>query len=354
MQEVNDDIPNLVVNQSLACQKKIPITIITGFLGAGKTTFLSHILKQNDGKKIVVVQNEFGERIGLEESMVIDKSHGKTGDVMVTEQGSNKVMEWIEFSNGCLCCTAKEEMLVAIEILVKKYPSIDAIFIETDGLVDPEPMVSALWVDAELESVVYLDAVICIVDSMYFLEEIGLVQSDKYKNEAHRQVAIADVILLNKVDLVENIAQLEMILSKINPVAKYYQTIKGQISVQSVLNINAFDKSSLDNPILSSQGNLHDTTIEALTIINDDFVTIEKINQWLASLLWENTSTTIYRIKGMINVFGTNEKYNLQGVMHSFDVQPSGILWELNETRTNKIVIIGKNLDDLQEDLVFN
>ena len=183
-------------------QNKIPITIISGFLGAGKSTFLSYILKENHGKKIIVVQNELGDRIGLEEAMIVNK-------------GIYGTVEWIEFPNGCLCCTVKDEMLLAVENLVKQNSNIDAIFIETDGLADPEPLVRSLWVDSELESSIYLDGVICIVDSVFFLQELGLLAPAKYKNEAYRQVVFADVILLNKTDRVSCTQDLENLLTKI-------------------------------------------------------------------------------------------------------------------------------------------
>jgi G3E family GTPase len=334
---------------------KIPITIITGFLGAGKTTFLNHVLKENHGKKIVVIQNEFGDRIGLEEAMVINK---------------NNVMEWIEFPNGCLCCTVKEEMLVAIENLVNKNPNIDSIFIETDGLADPEPLVRSLWVDTELDSTVYLDAIICIVDSVFFLQELGFdcrfpyenhSESNKYKNEAYRQVAFADVILLNKADRVSNTKNLEIILSKINPLAKHYHTVNGKISLQNVLNINAFDIRSADyfekyiNDCCNEPNEMHNLEIRAITIQVDGFTTVSKVNQWLAYLLWEQNTMSIYRVKGMINVEESDEKYNLQAVMQTFDLQPSGILWDPSKkTRTNKITIVGKNLKENLADNFFN
>ena len=326
-----DDIPELVDTK-----KKISIIIITGFLGSGKTTFLNHILRENHGKRIVVIQNEFGDRIGLEEAMLLNK---------------NDVMEWIEFPNGCLCCTVKTDMLMAIEKLVEKNSDIDSIFIETDGLADPEPIIRSLWVDSELESSIYLDATICIVDTMHFLEELDL--ANKHKNEAYRQVAYADIILMNKIDRSRDINELENVLTTINPIAKRYQTIKAQIPIRHILNTNIFNSINTilapTRPVcnchsLHNEG-IHDPTIKAITIINYDDYTIEKVNKWLAYLLWEQTTMMIYRIKGLISVSGADEKYNLQAVMHTFDLEKSDILWKADETRINKIVVIGKNLD---------
>jgi len=344
----NDDIPDLISINSI--QKKIPITLITGFLGAGKTTFLNNILKKNHGKKVAVIQNEFGERIGLEEAIIVTKN-------------SSEIVEWIEFPNGCLCCTVKEEMLLSIENLVEKNPTIDAIFIETDGLADPEPLVRSFWIDLELDSPVFLDAIICIVDCIYFFKELDFVQHGKYHNEAYRQVAFSDVILLNKVDCVSDalVSGLDDILLELNPLARHYKTIKGKIPLQNVLNINAFDithANYFDNMSITKKSInhncCHDPNVKTITITTNGFTTLKKINKWLATLLWETTDIIIYRMKGVINVRDTLEKYNLQAVFKIFDVQPSTILWNQNELRTNKIVIIGKNLQLVPTDSFYN
>lgn len=312
---------------------KIPITIITGFLGAGKTSFLEHILRENGGKKIAVIQNEFGEKIGLEEAMIVGRN-------------SDTVMEWIEFPNGCLCCTAKDDMLIAMENLVKKNPSLDAILIELDGLADPEPVIRSLWADSELESSIYLDAVICVIDSVYFLS--GYYISDKYHDEASRQIAYADIILLNKIDCIDkinyekDILQLKSVLTRINPLAKQYQIIKGKISLDLVYNTNSFSLKEITHE--NNCEHSHDSDVKAITIEIIGSVKVQKVNQWLASLLWEQDTMTIYRIKGVLNIEGMEEKYNLQAVMSTFEIEPTNILWK-DERRVNKIVIIGKNLD---------
>lgn len=326
-----DNIPELV-----NIPEKISVIIITGFLGSGKTTFLNHILRENHGKRIVVIQNEFGDRIGLEEAMVVNK---------------NDVMEWIEFPNGCLCCTVKTDMLIAIEKLVEKNPDIDSIIIETDGLADPEPIIRSLWVDSELESVIELQAVICIVDAGYFLKQLNLSNTDsgtKYKSEAYRQVALADIVLINKIDKMANIAELENIISTINPVAKQYPCLRAQIPIREILDTNVFNGFDIGDDCdchCHTDEKLHDPEVRAITITNNCEYTIEVINKAMAYLLWEQSKMAIYRIKGLVNIKDSRYKYNLQAVMQTFELEKSGIQWDASESRINKIVFIGKNLD---------
>lgn len=343
---MQDDIPELVHSIPTTNEKKIPITLITGFLGAGKTTFLDYILSNNGktsgtttgslDKKIAVIQNEFGSKIGLEEAMIVQK-------------GNNDRIEWIEFPNGCLCCTAKGDMLLAIENLVNRNPNLDAIFIETDGLADPEPLIRSFWVDSDLESTVYLDGVICIVDAVNFLIELGFGHRQDRKNEAYRQVALADVVLINKGN--NNCTDIEKILYEINPLAKCYLTSsshsnKFDIPLEYVIDINAYGSSDLSlkydklNYVVE-----HDLEVISLMIETVGSVTIEKVNQWLASFLWEQNTNTIYRVKGVLNVHNEKEKHNLQAVMQTFSIEPSGVKWDPQESRKNKIVIIGKGVD---------
>lgn len=311
--------------------KKIPVTIITGFLGAGKTTFLDYILTESHGKKIAVIQNEFGSRIGLEEAMIVQK------------EGDNQI-QWIEFPNGCLCCTAKGEMLLAMENLVRKNSALDAIFIETDGLADPEPLVRSFWVDSELESAIYLDGIICIVDSIYFLDELGLGSCGTRTNEAYRQVAFADIILINKIDSNSvNYDSIKNVLNNINPLAKCHPTSKCKIPLEFVLNINAYSASNHTSNHSHCSPH-HDLKVQSLLIEVPGSVTIDRVNHWLANLLWNPNLMTIYRIKGVLCVQGQNEKYNLQAVIQTFEIESSGVVWD-SDIKINKIVVIGKNLN---------
>lgn len=167
--------------------KKIPITILSGYLGSGKTTLLNHILKANHGYKIAVIENEFGDGLGIETMIA------KSGI-----SGSN-ISNFFELSNGCICCTVKDDLLITLEQLVLHKEKFDYIIIETTGLANPGPVISSLWTDQNLLCNLYLDSVVCMIDSFHFEKYL---QSNDISDEICAQVCFADRILLNKCDLV--------------------------------------------------------------------------------------------------------------------------------------------------------
>uniref|UniRef100_A0A8I3WAD4 CobW/HypB/UreG nucleotide-binding domain-containing protein n=1 Tax=Callithrix jacchus TaxID=9483 RepID=A0A8I3WAD4_CALJA len=189
-----EDCPELVPTETKQSEEeksglgaKIPVTIITGYLGAGKTTLLNYILTEQHSKRAVIL-NEFGEGSALEKSLAVS-------------QGGELYEEWLELRNGCLCCSVKDNGLKAIENLMQK-GKFDYILLETTGLADPGAVASMFWVDAELGSDIYLDGIITIVDSKYGLKHLTEEKPYGLINEATRQVALADIILINKTDLV--------------------------------------------------------------------------------------------------------------------------------------------------------
>ncbi|XP_063453937.1 zinc-regulated GTPase metalloprotein activator 1A-like isoform X8 [Pan paniscus] len=192
-----EDCPELVPIETTQSEEeeksglgaKIPVTIITGYLGAGKTTLLNYILTEQHSKRVAVILNEFGEGSALEKSLAVS-------------QGGELYEEWLELRNGCLCCSVKDNGLRAIENLMQKKGKFDYILLETTGLADPGAVASMFWVDAELGSDIYLDGIITIVDSKYGLKHLTEEKPDGLINEATRQVALADIILINKTDLV--------------------------------------------------------------------------------------------------------------------------------------------------------
>jgi G3E family GTPase len=170
-------------DQNSQLSRKVPITILTGFLGAGKTTLINYILTASHGIRFAVIQNEFGEAVNLEGAMTIGKN-------------AEKAQEWLELPNGCVCCTVKGELVMTLENLIKKKkPQIDYIVIETTGVADPGPLAASLWLDEALESCLLLDAIITVVDGKNFEKALNVFAPF----EAQRQVAFADTILLNKV-----------------------------------------------------------------------------------------------------------------------------------------------------------
>uniref|UniRef100_A0A7S0YEL4 CobW C-terminal domain-containing protein n=1 Tax=Polytomella parva TaxID=51329 RepID=A0A7S0YEL4_9CHLO len=205
----------------------IPVTIVTGFLGAGKTTLLNYILTESHGFKIAVILNEFGEETGIESSFV------QSSEGIRSASG-----EWIEIANGCLCCSVKNDFVSALESLLTRKDKFDYILIETTGLANPGPIASELWTDEELEAGVRLDAVVTVVDALNISRQLNEPRSDMAINEAQLQIAYADVVLLNKVDLVdtEAIGRAEADVRAINSTVHIVHTSRSKVSLDLILN----------------------------------------------------------------------------------------------------------------------
>ncbi|EGW03963.1 COBW domain-containing protein 1 [Cricetulus griseus] len=236
-EEYAEDCPELVPietnkqeEENLDFIVKIPVTIITGYLGAGKTTLLNYILTEQHNRKIAVILNEFGEGSAVEKSLSIS-------------QGGELYEEWLELRNGCLCCSVKDNGLRAIENLMQKKGKFDYILLETTGLADPGAVASMFWVDAELGSDIYLDGIITVVDSKYGLKHLTEEKPNGLVNEATRQVALADMILINKTDLVseEELNKLAATIRSINGLGKILETQRSRVHLSNILDLHAYD-----------------------------------------------------------------------------------------------------------------
>lgn len=198
---------------------KIPVTILTGFLGSGKTTLLNRILSEHHGKRIAVIENEYGE-INIDHALVINADE-----------------EIFEMSNGCICCTVRGDLIRVLGNLMKRRDKFDYVLIETTGLADPGPVAQTFFMDEEIQSEFTLDGIVTLVDSAHISQQLG--RSD----ESTEQVAFADVLILNKTDLVDDPAldSLETRLRDMNRMAKVVRTEQADVPVDSVLNLTAFD-----------------------------------------------------------------------------------------------------------------
>jgi G3E family GTPase len=304
-------------------QRKVPVTVLTGFLGSGKTTLLNYILTENHGKRIAVIENEFGE-IGIDNDLVLRSDE-----------------EIFEMNNGCICCTVRGDLIRILNNLMKRKDRFDYILIETTGLADPAPVVQTFFVDDELREQMSLDGLVTLVDAKHISQHLGK------SAEADEQIAFADVILLNKIDLVsaDALQGLEQRIRRMNSQARIFHTRKSRLPLDELLHIRAFDLQralSIDPGFLGDQVHEHDAAVTSVGIEVAGDADPKKLNAWLGRLLREQ-GTDIYRMKGIISVRGKQEQLVFQGVHMLFDSE-DGQAWGKGP-RTNKMVFIGKNLD---------
>ncbi|EGD72705.1 COBW domain-containing protein 6 [Salpingoeca rosetta] len=356
----DDDVPQLVeaddaapvVDEETAQQeieekkaKAVPVTILTGYLGAGKTTLLNYILTENHGLKIAVILNEFGEGSAVEKSMSI----GQDGAMYE---------EWLELRNGCLCCSVKDVGVKAIENMMKKKGLFDYVVLETTGLADPGPIASMFWLDDALCSDVKLDGIVTVIDSKYGLKQLGEERSDGSLNEAVRQVALADRIVLNKVDLAKSqeLAELKASIQAINSTALIVETNYSKVDLSFVLGIDAYDADErledLKAQAVTSTPHL-DSSVRTVTIALPGCVDEEEAERWIQDLLWEQQlddkpcGAEVLRMKGVLSIRGSDNRHILQAVRELYD-KTETTEWGDAE-RVNRLVFIGRNLPE--EDL---
>nr|XP_054507614.1 zinc-regulated GTPase metalloprotein activator 1A-like isoform X2 [Agelaius phoeniceus] len=311
--------------------RKIPVTIITGYLGAGKTTLLNYILTEQHNKRIAVILNEFGEGSALEKSLAIS-------------QGGELYEEWLELRNGCLCCSVKDNGVKAIENLMQRRGKFDYILLETTGLADPGAVASMFWVDSELGSDIYLDGIVSVVDAKHGLQHLTEEKPEGLINEASRQVALADLIIINKTDLVS-----EEELNKVRTSVR--------VDLSNVLDLHAFDSLSgvslqkkLEH-VKTTHAHL-DKAIITVTFEVSGNIKEENLNLFIQNLLWEKNvkdktgcTMDVIRLKGLVSIQGKSHQVIVQGVHELYDLEETSVPWKEDEKRTNRLVLIGRNLN---------
>lgn len=305
-------------------KRKIPSTIITGFLGAGKTTLLNRILSDSPGKRIALIINEFGE-IGIDNQLVIESKE-----------------EVIEMNNGCICCTVRGDLIRIIGSMVERGEAYDHIIVETTGLADPAPVIQSFIVDDVLRENTELDAVITVVDSKHIGEHWDSA-------EVEEQLAFADVIVLNKNDLVtpQEVDGLEKRIHKINRMAAILRTSNCELEAGSLLNLKKFDLQnalSVDPNFLSEDAHEHDSSVYSISISEEGIIDGGKLSKWLLEFL-QLYGNDIFRMKGVLNVDDEDRRFVFQGVHMTLDGRP-GRPWKPGEQRRNELVFIGRNLDE--------
>ncbi|WP_322987671.1 GTP-binding protein [Hoeflea sp.] len=338
----------------------IPVTVLTGYLGAGKTTLLNRILSEPHGKRYAVIVNEFGE-IGIDNDLIVESDE-----------------EIYEMNNGCVCCTVRGDLIRVVEGLMRRPGRFDAIIVETTGLADPAPVAQTFFMDEDVRAKTRLDAVVALVDARHLPARL------KDSREAEDQIAFADVVLLNKTDLVtpEELDDVEHIVRAINPSARIHRTERASVPLDAVLDRGAFDLSrALDNdPHFldhddpdhacgpdcdhdhdhhhhhdhahhdhthhdhdhATPAAIHDLTVQSISLRAGPlepkrfFPWIEKITQI--------DGPNILRLKGIIALAGDDDRYVIQGV-HMIVEGDHQRAWKDDEKRESRIVFIGRDLD---------
>jgi G3E family GTPase len=324
-----------------AADQRIPITLLSGFLGAGKTTLINHLLTDPNAGKIAVIVNEFGE-IGID------------GDLI-----ARATEDMLELTNGCICCSAQGDLLDALNKLFMRKVGLaeplidfDKIVIETTGVADPSPLAKLLYTDLKLDLTFKLDAVLTVVDLKYV--EIEIANS----LEAQKQIAIADKIIFNKRDLVDDAAfeRSVALVSAINPYSRKEVTSHGVLPVDKIVDLDIFDPKSRDDAIGDWLGqtaeeaeaagiHVHEHTPEVSAVCLQD----KRLMDWnlilrffveISELLGED----LYRVKGLVQFDNVDKPVILQGVQATFSPPTYADAWPHGEPET-RIVVIGKGLE---------
>ncbi|NBX65514.1 MAG: GTP-binding protein [Proteobacteria bacterium] len=312
--------------------KQIPVTVLTGYLGAGKTTLLNRILTEPHGKKFAVIINEFGA-VGVDNDLVVGVDE-----------------EVFEMNNGCICCTVRGDLIRIISGLLRRgLDKFDGIIVETTGLADPAPVAQTFFMDEDVRRATKLDAVVTVVDSKHIFERL------KDSPEAEDQIAFADVIILNKLDLVtkEELAEVESRIRSINPYASVHTSTKSQVDLNVVLDRGAFDLNrilSIEPQFLEgAHSHNHDSSVQSVAFSTDRAVIMGRFEEWIGQTLAEQ-GQNILRSKGVLNIRNSPRRFVFQAVHMIADSAP-GNPWREDEKKTSKLVFIGRNLsrDDLKK-----
>jgi G3E family GTPase len=301
-----------------------PVTVVTGYLGSGKTTLLNRILTESHGKRYAVIVNEFGE-VGIDNDLIVNADE-----------------EIFEMNNGCICCTVRGDLIRILGGLMRRKAAMDGILVETTGLADPAPVAQTFLVDEDVRRRTKLDAIVTVVDAKHLLGEIDRAP------EAQEQLGFADIVLLNKTDLVADheVAAVEARIRRINPYATLHHTQRCGVDLDKVLGRDAFD---LDRILEIEPGFLteahdheHDDAISSLSLTADQPLDPARFSTWIQDVTQE-LGLDILRMKGIVAMKGEDRRFVFQGV-HMLIEGGRQRPWKADEKRESRLVFIGRDL----------
>mmetsp|Transcript_17393 Transcript_17393/g.24436 ORF Transcript_17393/g.24436 Transcript_17393/m.24436 type:complete len:346 (-) Transcript_17393:193-1230(-) len=316
-----------------------PITVVTGFLGAGKTTLLNYILKEQKEWKIAVLENEFGE-VSIDDGLVAESLDAPE--------------DLITMDNGCVCCSVRGDLIRTLGQLAKRRKEFDAILLETTGLADPAPIVYTVQTNPKMSDNYRIDSIVCLADCKHLNAHLDEVKPEGSVNEALQQVAFADKILLNKIDLVteEEKKKLKTRIGNINKFATVVETERSRAPLDQILGLNSFNMESIlsyDPDFFEDQAeekqhhNLE--LVQSVGVQFEGNLHAQWFNMFMMDLLRERAAD-LYRTKGLLSFHGQGDaKFVFQGVHEQINFGPAKEPWKKDEKRVNKFVFIGKNLD---------
>ncbi|PXF49392.1 COBW domain-containing protein 1 [Gracilariopsis chorda] len=356
---MNNDLTTEVVvanNQapSGTSAKRVGITLVTGLLGAGKSTLIRRILTENHTLRIVVIENEFADNAAVEEAIV-------TQGV-----GIDALEGFIELPNGCICCAAQDDLTDALQrLLDKKRGAFDHVLIEASGVADPGPVISSFWVDEGQDSDLYLDAVVAVVDCVNLQR---MVDDDGTRSVAGKQMAIADVVLLNKIDLLqdeatrneghsEEIKELIRVIREQGCKAQIVPTSRCNVELHKLFNIHAYESEATLRDVIESDGDGqshagHESMSTTTVTFEKRSFDAVKLDRVVGSLLWESERNDeegegvmeIWRMKALVVIADEAKKWIYQSVHTLFDSTESSVENATDDVARSTFIFIGRQL----------
>lgn len=301
----------------------IPVTLITGFLGAGKTTLLNRLLNDFHGRRVAVVVNEFGD-VGIDDQ-ILPEGTGAT----------------VTLSNGAICCAALGDTANALVQLLelKREGELERVFIETTGLADPFPLVKAFLNRPSLAKAYALDSIVTLADAFHLEGQLAETK------EAAEQLAAADIVLLNKTDLVApaDLRRLEETIRQHNEHVRIVRTVRSEVPLDVLFAPNTSGRAYERAPGFAQDRHGHNPAVMSVALKESQPLVLDKVSRWVAETLLLN-GDKLMRYKGILHIAGKEERFVFQGVHHHFETLPDRP-WKDGETRQSDVILIGRDLD---------